>query len=56
MTKDEIKKILLDAVGNPGVGPVKESAEVQAAALAEALSPKKAEKKENRVLDIDETR
>jgi len=56
MTKDEIKKILLDVCGNPGVGPIKECADAQAEALAAALSPKKAEKKENRVLDIDETR
>jgi len=56
MTKDEIKKVLLKAVGDPGVGPVKEAADVQAAALAEVLSPKKPEKKENRVLETDETR
>ena len=56
MNKDEIKKIIIQAVGDPGVGPVKEAAEVQAEALAEALSPKKVKTKENRVLESDETR
>lgn len=56
MTKDQIKKILLDVCGNPGVGPIKECADAQAAAIAEALSPKKQEKKENRILETDETR
>lgn len=56
MTKDEIKKILLAVAGNPTVGSVKEIADAQAEAIAEALSPKKALKKEDRILETDETR
>lgn len=59
MTKSEIKKVLLEAVGNPTVGVVKEAAEVQAQALYEALNPApKAEKpkKETASIEPEETR
>ena len=59
MTKNEIKKVLLDAVGNPSVGVIKEAAEVQAQAIFDALNPTpKAEKpkKETASIEPEETR
>ncbi len=59
MTKKEIKQILLKAAGNPVSGAVKEIAEAQATALAEALlETKKADSasKETRVIEPSETR
>jgi len=59
MTKNEIKEILLNAVGNPTSGAVKQAAEVQAQALHEAMNPTvKAEKpkKETASIEPEETR
>ena len=58
MTKNEIKKVLLHAVGNPSVGVIKEAAEVQAQAIFDALNPTKAEKpkKETASIEPEETR
>jgi hypothetical protein len=63
MTKDQIKKCMLDAVGNPGVGSVFQAADTMAQAVhdclnAEVKESKKTEKveKEIRVEESEETR
>jgi len=59
MNKKDIKEILLAAAGNPVSGAVKEIADAQAEALAEALNPtKKAQhaSRETRVIESTETR
>jgi len=63
MTKDQIKKCMLDAVGNPGVGSVFQAADTMAQAVYDCLNPevketKKADKaeKEIRITESDETR
>jgi len=59
MKKDEIKKIILEAAGNPVSGIVKEIADVQAEALAKKLNgetKKSPTPKETRVVEPDETR
>ncbi len=59
MTKAEIQKILLDAVGNPNVGSVKVASERQAEALFKALNPEvktKKVEKEIRIEESEETR
>jgi len=59
MNKKEIKQILLKAAGNPTSGGVKEIADAQATALAEALSEtKKVDNtvKETRVVEPEESR
>jgi len=63
MTKDQIKKCMLDAVGNPGVGSVFQAADKMAQAVYDALNTevkenKKTDKveKEIRITESDETR
>jgi len=56
VNKDEIKKVLLEAAGNPVSGAVKEIADAQAEALERKLSPKSAKAKETRVVESEETR
>lgn len=63
MKKDEIKKCMLDSVGNPGVGSVFEAADKMAQAVYDCLNPepketKKADKaeKEIRITESEETR
>jgi len=60
MTKDQIKKCMLDAVGNPVNGVVAESAEAMAQAVYDCLNPetKKTAKveKETRIVEPEETR
>jgi len=60
MTKDELKKCMLDAVGNPGVGAVYEAADKMAQAVHDCLNPetKKTPKveKETRIVEPEETR
>jgi hypothetical protein len=66
MTKDQIKKCMLDAVGNPGVGSVYQAADKMAEAVYECLNSegkevkesKKADKveKEIRITESEETR
>ena len=59
MTKDEIKKILLESVGNPVVGKVREASDTQAEALHKALNPEvktKKVEKEIRIEESEETR
>jgi hypothetical protein len=59
MNKKDIKKILLEVAGYPVSGGVKEIADAQAQALADALAEtKKAEtaSKETRVIEPTETR
>lgn len=45
MTPDQIAAIMLDAVGNPEAGPLPPAVQVMAEAVAEALTPAKAEPK-----------
>jgi len=59
MTKDEIQKIILDSVGNPSSGAIKQYSELMAEAIAKELNgeTKKAPTpKETRVIEPDETR
>lgn len=59
MTKDQIKKVILEAVGNPSVGAVAKAADVQAEALFNALNPEvktKKVEKEIRIEESEETR
>lgn len=62
MTKNEIKKIILDIAGNPSSGAIKDLAPVWAQAIEEALAPKPAKiasvekSKETRVTEVTETR
>lgn len=54
MTKDDIAKVIADAVGNPSTGPVRDSIPTIAAAIHAALNPKPAV--ERRVITPNETR
>lgn len=62
MTRSEIQKILLEAVGNPVVGPLKAASTKQAQAVWEALNPEPSEaktkkvEKETRIVESEETR
>jgi len=59
MTKEQIEKVLLEAVGNPVVGILKESASKQAEAVWNALNPEpktKKVEKETRIVEPEETR
>jgi len=59
MTKDQIKKVILEAVGNPSVGAVAGAADAQAEALFKALNPEvktKKVEKEIRIEESEETR
>lgn len=62
--KDAIKKAILDAAGNPSVGPIAEMADEMAEAVVNLGNPNRAvkysegltDRKETRVIDIRETR
>lgn len=63
MTKDQIKKCMLDAVGNPVNGVVAESADKMAQAVYDCLNPEVKEnkktakvEKETRIVESPETR
>ena len=62
--KEAIKKAILDATGNPSVGPIAEMADAMAEAVVNLGNPNRAIKyseglsdsKETRVIDARETR
>lgn len=56
MDKKEIEKIILQSIGSPESGVLKENVSAMARALHDALNPKKEPEKETRVLDIPEIR
>lgn len=59
MTKEQILKIILNAVGNPSSGAIKQHSDAMAEALAKELNGEKKKAptpKETRVIEPDETR
>ena len=54
MDKASIERVMLDSVGNPDTGLLRDSIPAMAAAVAEALNPKKPQ--EQRVVKAEETR
>jgi len=59
MNKDQIEKIILNSVGNPSSGAIKQYSDVMAEALAKELNGEKKKAptpKETRVIQPDETR